>query len=84
MKVVYDSEIFLLQKYGGVSRYFAQVISQFVIDKSLKIEAEFAFSRTNNRYLQELSDEGSFNFKKLAMPYLSPTSPKKSFSLMGF
>ena len=45
MKVVYDSEIFLLQKYGGVSRYFAQVISQFVIDKSLEIEAELAFFR---------------------------------------
>ena len=84
MKVVYDSEIFLLQKYGGVSRYFAQVISQFVIDKSLEIEAELAFSRTNNRYLQELSDEGSFNFKKLAMPYLSPTSPKKMLLTYGF
>jgi glycosyltransferase involved in cell wall biosynthesis len=83
MKVVYDSEIFLLQKYGGVSRYFAQVISQFVINKSLEIEAEFAFSRTNNRYLQELNDEGVFNFKNLAMPYLSPTSPKKMLLTYG-
>lgn len=64
MKVVYDSEIFLLQKYGGISRYFAQVISQFVINKSLEIDAEFAFSRTNNRYLQEFN-EGGFLILKI-------------------
>jgi glycosyltransferase involved in cell wall biosynthesis len=83
MKVVYDSEIFLLQKYGGVSRYFAQVISQFIINKSLEIEVELAFSRTNNRYLQELSDGGGLNLKKLAMPYLTPSSPKKMLFTYG-
>jgi glycosyltransferase involved in cell wall biosynthesis len=83
MKVVYDSEIFLLQRYGGVSRYFAQVISQFIVDKSLEIEVELAFSRTNNRYLRELSDERFLNLKKLAMPYLSPSSPKKMLFTYG-
>jgi glycosyltransferase involved in cell wall biosynthesis len=83
MKVVYDSEIFLLQKYGGVSRYFAQVISQFIINKSLEIEVELAFSRTSNRYLQELSDGGGLNLKKLAMPYLTPSSPKKMLFTYG-
>lgn len=83
MKVLFDSEIFLLQKYGGVSRYFSEVISQFFSDKSLDIEPEFAFSRTNNRYLQALSDKSLLGLKTLVIPYLSPTSPKKMLLTYG-
>jgi len=83
VKVLFDSEIFLLQKYGGVSRYFSEVFSQFYSDRSLDIEPEFAFSRTNNRYLQALSDKSLLGLKTLVIPYLPPTSPKKMLLTYG-
>lgn len=51
MKIAFDSQIFTLQKYGGISRYFVKLVSELHRqDVDAKIFAAFF----NNRYLPEL------------------------------
>ena len=55
MKVFYDSEMFLLQNNGGVSRYFSEIISTFVVNEKLGIEPILTFKKSNNQSLRNLS-----------------------------
>lgn len=55
MKVLFDHQIFTLQRYGGVSRYFFELIKRFdTIDNSCGVATLF----TNNAYYNK-----SFNSK---------------------
>ena len=48
MKVAFDNQIFSLQKYGGISRYFVRLIQQL---NNLEVETKI-FSLINyNKYL---------------------------------
>lgn len=51
MKILYDHQIFALQKYGGISRYFAQIIHNL----PKNIETKIAVKSTNNEYFKNLS-----------------------------
>ena len=51
VSVAYDREIFLLQKYGGVSKYFSSLISRFSGDSSYGIKPSLTFDRTDNYHL---------------------------------
>ena len=53
MKVVYDAQIFLLQKYGGVSRYFLELYNEIKMDNSNNISAEFQVLFSQNYYLEQ-------------------------------
>ena len=53
ISVRYDCEAFLLQKYGGVSKYFSEIIEQFLEFEDLKIKPEFQFNRSSNFHLLE-------------------------------
>ena len=50
MNVLYDHQIFTMQKYGGVSRYFTEIISH--IRENVKIDIAIKYS--NNAYLTNL------------------------------
>ena len=53
LRIGFDREIFLHQQYGGVSRGFASIISEFKNDSHHQIEPVLLFSRTNNYYIKE-------------------------------
>ncbi len=49
MKILYDSQIFELQKYGGISRYFVELMSAYNDDKGMDITLSAKIS--DNEYL---------------------------------
>ena len=53
LRIGFDREIFLHQQYGGVSRGFASLISQFKNSPHHQVEPILLFSRTNNYYIKE-------------------------------
>jgi len=54
MKVLYDHQIFTSQIYGGISRYFFELIKHFKNDNEIKYELSLRYS--NNYYLKELNN----------------------------
>jgi glycosyltransferase involved in cell wall biosynthesis len=53
MNIVYDHQIFSLQTYGGISRYFSELIHG--INNSTPHTAQLSLSYTNNVYAHDLS-----------------------------
>ena len=51
MKILYDFQMFDAQIFGGISRYFANLIAG--LDKSRGIEAEVSVLFTKNYYLKD-------------------------------
>lgn len=49
MKILYDHQIFSSQEYGGISRYFYELLRRFAEDD--RIEIDLALRYSNNRYL---------------------------------
>ena len=60
MKIQYDHQIFSFQKYGGVSRYFYELINNFNNDE--EIQAEIHLLISNNYYLSNQELIGYNNF----------------------
>ena len=54
MKVLYDHQIFTSQIYGGISRYFFELIKYFKNDDEVKYELSLKYS--NNYYLKKLNN----------------------------
>ena len=48
MRVLFDPQIFLIQKHGGISRYFVEIIKQFQSNKELGIEPVFFTKKVHN------------------------------------
>ena len=55
MRVALDEQIFSLQPYGGISRMFASIARQFILDPDLEVELLPLAAPVINRYL--LDDE---------------------------
>ncbi len=53
MKVFYDAQIFFLQKYGGISKYFSHLIKNFLEYPSLGIQPIFQMENLSNVHLRE-------------------------------
>jgi glycosyltransferase involved in cell wall biosynthesis len=71
MKVLYDYEIFLIQKYGGATRYFYEIISRLADKEDLDIILYMGYHI--NRYgLEELKDK-YFKFYGKKIPNLPKT-----------
>lgn len=49
MKILYDHQTFTLQKYGGISRYYSELIKKF--DDSENIKTETSLLLSNNHYI---------------------------------
>jgi glycosyltransferase involved in cell wall biosynthesis len=56
MKVLYDHQAFSLQAYGGVSRYFFELINHF--SKGDGVEVKLALRTSPNLYLRHLRSPG--------------------------
>ena len=68
MRVLFDHQIFSYQKYGGISRYFFELINQ--INKMENIRAKLALAYSDNVYLRNM--EG-FDFKDVLPSLDIPT-----------
>ena len=53
MKVLYDHQMFCLQRYGGISRYFAELIAHVTADEGF--ECELALRVSDNVYVEKLA-----------------------------
>ena len=51
MKILYDHQIFEFQKYGGISRYFYELIKEFKTDGDMKVITPLLVS--NNHYISD-------------------------------
>ena len=60
MKILYDHQTFTLQKYGGISRYFYELIKYFKKKKDIHIDVSLFFS--NNHYISEKKDVNHMQF----------------------
>jgi glycosyltransferase involved in cell wall biosynthesis len=63
MRVGFDEQIFLLQKRGGVSRYFVELIREFSSNASYGIEPILGFKTTSNEMLFTLGNELGLGLK---------------------
>ncbi|HBJ72323.1 MAG TPA: hypothetical protein DDY88_01080 [Actinobacteria bacterium] len=54
MRVAYDSEIFVRQQRGGISRYFAELIGNFSAHPELDVDPVLLFSRCSNQHLRQI------------------------------
>ena len=52
MKILYDHQIFTFQKYGGISRYFSELYTNFLTMDSIQPEISVVYSE--NSYYQKL------------------------------
>jgi len=60
MKILYDHQIFSSQKYGGVSRYFYELIKKINIKNNVSILSPIIFS--NNYYISDKKDVEHIRF----------------------
>lgn len=59
MKVTYDHQIFTLQEYGGISRYFYELLKRFeVSDSTFNVATLYS----NNEYLKSVTNVQSNSF----------------------
>jgi len=66
MKVVYDQQIFSFQNYGGISRYFYELISRV---RKTKNEVFVDGKLSNNIYLPKLKEGVCGFMSKMNLPY---------------
>ncbi|GAA4463431.1 hypothetical protein GCM10023189_41470 [Nibrella saemangeumensis] len=64
MKVLYDHQSFTGASYGGVSRYFFELLRSFAKRDDIEFELSLRFS--NNEYLDQESFSRHFRFRPLA------------------
>ncbi len=69
LRVLYDEQIFLLQEYGGISRYFTELIKAFDANPSLGVQPILASSTVRNQYL--LRETKSFNLRQVKSKFAS-------------
>lgn len=55
MRVLYDHQIFSIQEYGGISRYFYELMHTY--ENSGAVKFSVSVSCTNNRYLRQLESQ---------------------------
>ncbi|MCU0423040.1 MAG: glycosyltransferase family 4 protein [Bacteroidia bacterium] len=77
MKLLFDDEVFIRQRYGGVSRIFSNVIES--LSKQNNIEVSFQCSYTENEYLLQLFPSVAHFLK----PYQFPLKGKIVRAIAG-
>ena len=59
MKILYDHQTFTLQKFGGISRYFYELVNE--LDKVSNIEPEISLLLSNNHFISDYKFTNHFN-----------------------
>tara|TARA_B100000035_G_C20990534_1_gene549941 strand:- start:404 stop:1501 length:1098 start_codon:yes stop_codon:yes gene_type:complete len=76
MKIIYDHKIFWNQKYGGISRYFVNLIKNF---ENLNVDYKIVSPFYKNDYLiEEIQKE------KIVGKYIKKPFPKTSFLINAY
>ena len=65
MKILYDHQIFAGQVYGGISRYFTELIGGLHLDKNLKVKFSLIYSE--NFYIKDLDFCKCLSFLSLVL-----------------
>lgn len=82
IRVLFDQQIFLLQKHGGISRYFIELIKQFEENPAFGVQPVLNFSKSYNKaaceelhnfHLEEITSEFE-RFTQLSCAYLENQS----------
>jgi glycosyltransferase involved in cell wall biosynthesis len=55
MKILFDHQAFAIQEYGGISRYFLELMDQFKVNKTLGVSFDVALQFSNNQFLKSYS-----------------------------
>lgn len=66
MRILFDEQIFLFQKRGGISRYFTELIRIFTQQPELNIEPILSFKTTSNESLLALSSELDLGISRIS------------------
>ena len=74
MKIIYDYKIFWLQKYGGISRYFSNLMKNLQSNSELDFKIIAPFYK--NSYIKQ-----NINKEKIFGTYIEKPFPKTSFIL---
>jgi len=69
--IAYDREIFLMQKYGGISKYFSHIIGYLQMNSELKIDPILTFERTDNYHVRKILEDSTI--LKRARKYIRPS-----------
>jgi glycosyltransferase involved in cell wall biosynthesis len=68
MRVLFDEQIFLFQKRGGISRYFTELIRTFLKEPGLDVEPVITFNKSSNEILLSLSKELDLGITSISSP----------------
>lgn len=68
MEVLFDSQTFMRQRRGGISRLFSQLIAEFDADPSLGVAARLPFRWSNNTHLTQYLSHRSFRSSPAWVP----------------
>jgi glycosyltransferase involved in cell wall biosynthesis len=83
MKILYDYQAFTYQMFGGVSRYFAEIIDNLPCN----ITFEIAIKRSNNIYLNSKNLVANllpdYDIETNFLPYIRSTRKKNLFKLLA-
>lgn len=60
IRVLFDQQIFMLQRIGGISRYFTELAREFKDNPNLGIEPVFEYTRSLNEHLSQGLDHLGF------------------------
>lgn len=60
MKILFDHQIFSMQKYGGISRYHSELMNEF--DKMDNVGYQLALKFSDNYYLSSVNNFETFRF----------------------
>lgn len=66
MKIAFDNQIFSLQQYGGISRYFIKLIKEL---NSMEVETKIFSPLHHNNYLKEIDNINKFGKYLNDYPY---------------
>jgi len=61
--VNFDREIFISQRYGGISNSFSKLIEQFLLNQNLGVKPNLSFTRSDNEHLQATLAKFEIRFK---------------------
>lgn len=90
MKILYDHQIFVMQRCGGISRYFFELMNYF--DKKNEVDFTLSLTFSNNSYLdgavysnhRTFFERKEFKGKTRLLLYINRIQSKKAILKQGF
>ena len=90
LKILYDHQCYTFQDYGGISRYYTELIRH--LKQNNLVQPEVAIKYSNNQYLNSLKEIGTkpflsnfqFKGKKLLLDVLNRSISAKIISMGNF